>query len=298
MKIISSPWLRDRTRLKIGGQAQAEVCIEQPGDWDALPLFLEREGLSPLVLGRGSNLLVQDGDLPLCLVVPKNAHRPEIRAIDQGRVVIRVPAGLPLPGLLRWLQRQGLSGLEGLTGIPAHVGGAVAMNAGSFGQCMGDCLYRVRCWSPGTALIWLDRKDVHCGYRTFRPHELQGEWMIQEVELVFSRDTATAVNSRMQKCLDHKRQTQPVEEWTCGCTFKNPKQAPAGLLLDRSGMRGQRIGGMGFSDLHANFLINWGNGNFTQAWELIHQAQHEVMVRYGVALELEVQLVEPQGHWT
>jgi UDP-N-acetylmuramate dehydrogenase len=298
MKIISSPWLRDRTRLKIGGRAQAEVCIEQPGDWDALPLFLEREGLSPLVLGRGSNLLVQDGDLPLCLVVPKNAHRPEIRAIDQGRVVIRVPAGLPLPGLLRWLQRQGLSGLEGLTGIPAHVGGAVAMNAGSFGQCMGDCLYRVRCWSPGTGLIWLDREDVHCGYRTFRPHELQGEWMIQEVELVFSRDTATAVNSRMQKCLDHKRQTQPVGEWTCGCTFKNSKQAPAGLLLDRSGMRGQRIGGMGFSDLHANFLINWGNGNFTQAWELIHQAQHEVMVRYGVALELEVQLVEPQGHWT
>lgn len=298
MKIVSRPRLKDRTRLKIGGRAQAEVRIEQPGDWDALPLFLQREGLSPLVLGRGSNLLVQDGDLPLCLVVPKNAHRPEARANDQGRVVIRVPAGLSLPGFLRWLQRQGLSGLEGLTGIPAHVGGAVAMNAGSFGQSMGDCLYRVCCWSPGTGLIWLERKDVHCAYRTFRPHELQGQWMIQEVELIFNRDKATEVNNRMQRCLDRKRQTQPVGEMTCGCTFKNPDQAPAGLLLDRSGMRGKRIGEVGFSDLHANFLINWGNGTFTQAWELIHEAQNKVMARYGVSLELEVQLVGSQGHWT
>ncbi|MFP4049291.1 MAG: UDP-N-acetylmuramate dehydrogenase [Desulfovermiculus sp.] len=298
MNIVSRPRLKDRTRLKIGGRAQAEVRIEKPGDWDFLPDFLQREGLSPLVLGRGSNLLVQDGDLPLCLVVPKNIHRPEPRSADQDRVVIRVPAGFPLPGLLRWLQRQGLSGLEGLTGIPAHVGGAVAMNAGSFGQCMGDCLYRVRCWSPRTGLIWLERKDVHCAYRTFRPHELQGEWMIQEVELIFSRGKASEVNSRMQRCLERKRQTQPVGERTCGCTFKNPEQAPAGLLLDHSGMRGKQIGEVGFSDQHANFLINRGNGTFTQAWELIHEAQNKVMTRYGVDLELEVQLIGPQGNWT
>lgn len=297
MNIVSRPRLKDRTRLKIGGRAQAEVRIEKPGDWDLLPDFLQREGLNSLVLGRGSNLLVHDGDLPLCLVVPGNIHRPEPRAADQDRVVIRVPAGFPLPGLLRWLQKQGLSGLEGLAGIPAHVGGAVAMNAGSFGQCMGDCLYRVRCWSPETGLIWLDREDVHCAYRTFRPHELQGEWMLQEVELIFSRGKASEVNSRMQRCLERKRQTQPVGERTCGCTFKNPEQAPAGLLLDHSGMRGKQIGEVGFSDVHANFLINRGNGTFTQAFELIHEAKNQVMTRYGVDLELEVQLVGPQGQW-
>lgn len=293
MKILPGPLLQERTSLRMGGRAQVEVRIQNPGDWEELGPFLEREGLRPLVLGRGSNFLVQDGDLPLCLVIPQAEIGPQLIAKDQEQYVVRVSAGYSLIALLRWLRDRGLAGLEGLVGIPAQVGGAVAMNAGSFGQSMGDCLHRVRCWSPKSGLVWLDGSQVLCTYRSFQPHVLEEGWVIHEVELALSPIGAKVVGQRMQDFWDRKRRTQPVGEKTCGCTFKNPEQAPAGLLLDRCGMRGEQVGDVGFSIMHANFLINRGNGSFTQAWELISQARTRIRDRYGVNLELEVQVVDP-----
>lgn len=277
----------------MGGYALAEIRIEHPGDWDQWARFWEREGGNFLVLGRGSNLLVQDGNLPLQLVCPPSGPEPEALAHPAGGCVVRVAAGFSLLRLLHWMQRRGLAGLEGLAGIPANVGGAVAMNAGSFGQCIGDCLHRVRCWSPQGGLIWLQREDVECMYRSFRPKELKKPWIIHEVELCFSSAEKTWTKGRMDEVLWRKAQTQPVGAKTCGCTFKNPDQAPAGLLLDRCGMRGKRKGGISFSLQHANFLLNQGRGCFDQAMELIVEAKSRVKDRFGVDLELEVQIVDP-----
>lgn len=293
MKIISRPSLQTRTRLGMGGNALAEIRIEHPGDWDHWARFWEREGGSFLVLGRGSNLLVRDGDLPLQLVCPPSGPEPEVRAHRARDCVVRVAAGFSLSRLLHWMQDRGLAGLEGLAGIPANVGGAVAMNAGSFGQCIGDCLHRVRCWSPQGGLIWLQREDVECNYRSFRPKGLKGPWIIHEVELYFSLAAKAWTQGRMDEVLRRKGQTQPVGAKTCGCTFKNPDQAPAGLLLDRCGMRGKRKGEVSFSLQHANFLLNQGSGCFAQAMELIGEAKSRVKDRFGVDLELEVQVVDP-----
>jgi UDP-N-acetylmuramate dehydrogenase len=189
------------------------------------------------------------------------------------------------------MQKRRLAGLEGLAGIPANVGGAVAMNAGSFGQCIGDCLHRVRCWNPQRGLIWLQREDVVCMYRSFQPKGLSKPWIIHEVELCFSPAEKVWTQRRMDEVFERKRQTQPVGAKTCGCTFKNPEEAPAGLLLDRCGMRGERIGDVSFSVQHANFLLNQGNGCFAQAMDLITEARRRVRDRFGLDLELEVQVV-------
>ena len=88
-----------------------------------------------------------------------------------------------------------------------------------------------------------------------------------------------------------KQQSQPVTAWSAGCVFKNPApDAPAGRLLDEVGLRGFRLGGMAFSAMHANFLINEGNGTFAQAMELIDMAREKVSQRFGHALEMEVRL--------
>jgi UDP-N-acetylmuramate dehydrogenase len=293
VKILSRPNLQDRTWLGIGGVAQAEVRIEQPGDWERWFRFVQREGLRPLTLGRGSNLLLQDGDLPFCVVRPPAKPRPEVYSRTNERCVVRVPAGFPLPGLLRWLQDHGLAGLEGLSGIPADVGGAVAMNAGSFGQSIGQCLHRVRCWTPRTGLVWLSGTEVQYAYRSFRPLGLGREWIIHEAELVLSPADGAFLKQKRQEVLHRKRQTQPVDARTCGCTFKNPPQAPAGQLLDQCGMRGRKVGGVGFSSLHANFLINSGGGSFAQAIELIAEAKRRVRDRCGVDLDPEVRIIDP-----
>jgi UDP-N-acetylmuramate dehydrogenase len=90
--------------------------------------------------------------------------------------------------------------------------------------------------------------------------------------------------------MKRKQSTQPVKALSAGCVFKNPARSPAGKLLEETGLKGKRVGGMMFSDLHANFLVNTGRGTATEALELIAEAQEKVWLRHGVKLEPEVQV--------
>ena len=133
MREIMRPSLAERTTLRLGGTAIAELILEDAADLAALPERLRALGGSPLILGAGSNILARDGELPLVLLRPRFMRGPEIAGGKDGKILVRVGAGVPLPRLLRFCAGHGLSGLEGLVGIPGSVGGAVAMNAGSFG---------------------------------------------------------------------------------------------------------------------------------------------------------------------
>ena len=89
-----------------------------------------------------------------------------------------------------------------------------------------------------------------------------------------------------------KKSTQPVLAWSAGCAFKNPSpELPAGKLLDEAGFRGKRLGGMAFSPMHANFLVNEGKGSASAACELLAQAQEAVQRRNGIGLHLEIQVL-------
>ena len=61
-------------------------------------------------------------------------------------------------------------------------------------------------------------------------------------------------------------------------------------MIEEAGLRGTRLGGMAFSPVHANFLVNEGGGTFEQAMELIELAREKVRARSGHELELEVRL--------
>ena len=89
-----------------------------------------------------------------------------------------------------------------------------------------------------------------------------------------------------------KKSTQPVLAWSAGCAFKNPSpELPAGKLLDEAGFRGKGLGGMAFSPMHANFLVNEGKGSASAAFELLTQAREAVRLRYGVGLHLEIKVL-------
>ena len=55
--------------------------------------------------------------------------------------------------------------------------------------------------------------------------------------------------------------------------IKNPKCCSAGKLLEETGLKGHKIGNMEFSKVHANFLVNLGNGRFEDAIQLIKIAE-------------------------
>jgi UDP-N-acetylmuramate dehydrogenase len=197
-----------------------------------------------------------------------------------------------LPKLVNWATKLGLSGLEGLAGIPGTVGGAVAMNAGSYGRETADLLARVRIWDAAGGLRWIGPAQWTAGYRGFAPQGCEALWLVLEAELTLKTATSESVRSAVDANLARKKATQPVNTATCGCVFKNPEGGSAGKMLDELGFRGKGLGGMCFSAMHANFLVNEGRGTAKAALELIAKAREAVLGRFGVALELEVKVVQ------
>ena len=168
MRETPAPWLAPRTTLRVGGTALAEIVLERLEDVPLLGERLRALGGTPLVLGAGSNILAQDGELPLVLVRPQLTHGPEIVGEAGGKVLVRAGAGVPLPRLLRFCAVHGLSGLEGLVGIPGSVGGAIAMNAGAHGVDVRKNNKNTSCYHWNSAYsqrtgttVWLSA-SVHC----------------------------------------------------------------------------------------------------------------------------------------
>lgn len=295
LKVLPGPKLAERTTLRLGGRARAELRLESPEDCHALAVEMARFDAQPLMLGWGSNLLAVDGELPLVMVSLAGAE-PELAgpAVD-GRQRVRVRGGLMLPKLITWAAARGLSGLEGLAGIPGTVGGAVAMNAGSYGRQMVELLTSVHVWTSEGGLAWIGQGGWKAGYRYFEPVApavCQGFWLVAEAELTLGVADAEQVKTAIQDVLARKKATQPVSAATCGCVFKNPEGASAGKMLDDCGFKGKHLGGMSFSAMHANFLVNEGRGTARAALELIAQAREAVSTRFGVNLELEVKVVQ------
>ncbi|WP_419786884.1 UDP-N-acetylmuramate dehydrogenase [Pseudodesulfovibrio sp.] len=291
LELIRNPSLSERTTLGLGGTAEVELVVREKGDLDAVAQFLSHENLRPFVIGRGSNLLVRDSHLDLALIRPDMPSGPTRVERNGDGLVVRCGAGQRLPGLLGWAQRAGFSGLENLTGIPGTVGGAVAMNAGSYGTSFGDLITRVRLWSPAQGLVWVDADQCHFGYRHFSCPAHPGKSLVWEVELLLAETSADEVRNAMRSVYKKKQGTQPVTAASAGCIFKNPEGESAGRLLDKAGFKGMRLGHMAFSDMHANFLINLGGGTSAQALDLMEAAKSAVSEKFGITLEPEVILL-------
>jgi UDP-N-acetylmuramate dehydrogenase len=293
IEVLNAPTLSGRTTLGLGGTCLAEVVVRAEPGLERLARVVDRQGGRPMVLGAGSNILAADRDLPLVLVRPEASDLAIERVEAEGgdRPLARVSGGLRLPVLLGRLAKAGCAGLEGLTGIPGTVGGAVAMNAGSFGVEIGERVARVRLWTPDRGPVWFGPEEMTFGYRSFAPAGLDEPWLVWEVELTLTDDEPDAVRRRMAETMARKKAAQPVWERTAGCVFKNPEGDSAGRLMDAAGLRGHRLGGMGFSGLHANFLVNHGHGRAEEAFELLDLARHRVRERFDVELQTEVKVI-------
>ncbi|MEG6505962.1 UDP-N-acetylmuramate dehydrogenase [Nitratidesulfovibrio sp. 1201_IL3209] len=301
LKVLDGPVLAHRTTLRLGGRALAEARAAGPGDLDGLPEALARLGGEPRMLGCGSNILADDGELPVVVVTLEDGGpfdaAPEVTGeTEDGRVLVRVGAAQRLPRLVSRLSAWGLCGMEGLAGIPGAVGGAVAMNAGSYGCECGAALHSVSVFSPALGHVTLGRERFRYGYRHFEVLDaagspLDGWFLVTSATFALTRCDSAVVHAAMRGNYLKKKATQPVLAHSAGCVFRNPStDNPAGKLLDAAGLKGHRIGGMAFSSMHANFMVNEGNGTAKEAFSLLQLARVAVSERFGIDLELEVKV--------
>jgi len=257
------------------------------------------------VLGGGSNLLVSDRGVRGLVVI----NRARQARFDEQRVPPQVWAesGANFGLLARQAAGRGLSGLEWASGIPGTVGGAVVGNAGAHGADMAgnlhlaEILHRVRIGQNVEARI--EEWPVHRLEYAYRSSclkqnlgacpEERREAIVLSATLNLQSSTPEAVQSKMDDLMLVRHQTQPPGA-SMGSMFKNPPGDAAGRLIDAAGLKGLRIGGAQISPLHANFFINLGEAASQDVYLLIQQARQRVAQRFGIELELEVELI---GEW-
>ncbi|TVM19780.1 UDP-N-acetylenolpyruvoylglucosamine reductase [Oceanidesulfovibrio indonesiensis] len=292
LTITQSPSLAELTTLRLGGTALALVRAAGERDLESLPGTLEQIGGAVHVLGRGSNILARDGEIAATLV-HYDEDEPEMTIEDEGEdcATVRVSASSSLPSLVRRLVQAGLSGLEGLLGVPGSVGGAVAMNAGAFGCEMGAVLESVRVFTPERGIEWLNRHGFRTAYRTFELVEPAAWKLVTAARIKLPKAGVKATKAAAGEAIAKKKASQPLSAWSAGCVYKNPAQGvAAGKLLDEAGFRGKALGGVGFSERHANFLVNYGKGTSTEAFELLAMAEEAVQEQSGYTLVKEVKV--------
>lgn len=293
MREVRNPSLSAITTLGLGGTCSLELTVSSRDDLAAMDDRIRELGLPVYVVGRGSNIFGLDGSHEAVLVRPAFTDGPAVLGDEtaDGGVLVSCGAGISLPVLLAFLREKGLSGMEGLAGIPGTVGGAVAMNAGSFGTSTAESLDSVEIWSGGR-LVRLTPDACETGYRHFRPRGLAGSFLVVSAVFRLSRSTSQDVAAGMQHNFQMKKSRQPITARSAGCVFRNPAcGVSAGALLERAGFRGCRKGSVALSEQHANFLVNLGGGTSAEALALLEEARTAVRAMAGVELDFEVRFL-------
>ncbi len=280
------------TWFGIGGAADAYA---EPESLDEVRSLIETFEGNVRILGDGANLLVDDEGVDGVVLSLKHFKRVEIHDNGERGVTATVGAGTNLPRLIVDLVRDGLGGLECLGGIPATVGGAVRMNAGgAFGEISASVIAVRGVALDGQPFERL-RDEIPFAYR----HSGLEKLIITEVDIELTPGDATALRSRLKEVMKYKKESQPMAEKSAGCVFRNPERngerISAGLLIDRAGCKGMRIGGAEVSRVHGNFMITHPGARAADVLHLIEEVAERVQDHSGIALDTEVVIWRRQG---
>ena len=273
------------TSLRVGGAIDWLFVPETESQAAAVVGALEEAGVAWRVLGAGSNVLADDREHRYVVVSTR-----EIKGkaeFDGERV--SVSAGFSLPRLCVEAARQGLSGIEGLGGIPGTVGGALWMNAGAYGHEIGQVVETVRV-ARGGKIVEVPGSEVKWDYRhtSFKEGEL-----LLGCTLKLERDEPEKIKERMEEAKQKRFATQPHGARSAGCFFKNPPGSglSTGKMIDEMGMKGERRGGAVVSPVHANFIVTEGEGaQARDAYALAEEIRERFRREHGIELEYEVEL--------
>ncbi len=271
--------------LRIGGKADAIATPDDVGELSELLRVCAEHSLPTLALGGGFNTLALDEGVEW--VVIRTARLRKIGLEQGGRV--RAEAGVSHRQLTNFCIEHGLTGLEFAAGIPGTVGGWIAMNAGVPGREMVDVVFDVEVVAPPDGLLRLEASRLEFRYRELRG--LPAGSVIAAASFSLAASESDAVRAGVDRLLEKRAQSQPLDLPSCGSVFKNPEGDYAGRLIEAAGLKGARAGGAQITELHANFIANTGGATAADVLALIRRAQEAVLEQSGVPLTPEVRIV-------
>ncbi len=292
--------LKRYTSARIGGLADVLVTARSAAELAETVTTLWELSIPFNILGSGSNVLVADAGVRQVVVLNRarkvsfetHTHPPEVWA----------ESGANLGALARRAAALGLSGLEWAVGIPGTVGGAIYGNAGAYNSDTSHILLVAEILHLNQSTGAKKHAILHeqwapdrfgFAYRSSLAKHKPGSVVILSARLKLDESTPVEVKTKMDEYRSMRQSTQPPGA-SLGSIFKNPAGDYAGRLIEAAGLKGSKIGKVEISRQHANFFISQDSASAADYAALIRLAQKKVFEKFGIKLELEIELL---GDW-
>lgn len=275
------------TTMRTGGPAALFAEPRNAQQLAHVHQWAQEKGLSLLILGNGSNLLIADSGFD-GLVIHLGRALSEVSVFAN---MLTAQAGASLAAAARAAAQASLTGLEFAAGIPGSIGGAVCMNAGAYGGEIAQAIVSARVLTPeGVRMV--SKEELSLGYRSSAV--MQNGWVVLEATFELAPGSPDEIKATMADLAARRREKQPLQYPSCGSFFKRPVGYYAGALIEQAGLKGYRMGDAQVSEMHAGFVINRGHATSSEIYRLMQEVQRRVQAQFGVTLEPEVRLI---GHF-
>lgn len=294
-----SPYLTLRTKTT----AEYYIEAETREDWIAIMKVAGELTIPLTILGGGSNYAIMREVVPGLTV--RNLYREKkITRDTEDSVEMLVTSGYIVARLSKETVDEGLEGFEYHLGLPGTLGGAIYMNSkwthSSPHSYVGDNLLKA-------TLVDLKGSTKEVGHDYFQfayDYSIlqQTHEVVLDATFRLKKAETALLKQRAQETMEYRRKTQPHGVPTCGCFFRNISDedkkrlglatASAGYLIDQSGLKNAHVGGFVVSDIHANFIINKGDGKPDDLTALLTMIKQKVKQKFDVDLKEEVLVVK------
>ncbi|MCE1245015.1 MAG: UDP-N-acetylmuramate dehydrogenase [Firmicutes bacterium] len=277
------------TTFRIGGPADYFVRARSVKTLRNALQHAASENLPVLVIGGGSNLLINDRGIRGMVV--KN----ELKGIKYKGNQLTVRSGEKVSGLVDFARKNGMAGIEFMAGIPGSAGGAVFGNAGAYGKAIGDLVKSaVLMKSDGSEVFEVTPDYFGFTYRRSRLRDTRDVLISVTIEL--AQGSPEAIGREIDQIKAERASKHPDEKWGCaGSYFKNidpqnpgERRIPAGMLLEKVGAKSMKEGNAMVFPKHANFLTNPGNATCEEILKLAETLKTLVKQEFAIELEEEV----------
>ena len=248
--------------------------------------FLSINNIGYKIIGRMTNVLPCDEDYDGVIILTKM-----LSSVVFSRNLVKASSGISFAKLLLKASELGLGGAESLYGIPGTLGGMIYSNAGAFGKEISDLVVYVKVYDPclrKTRVLFYDDLDFSYRKSVFKDSDL----VILSATLKFDFMDADLIKAGFDHFLKLRKSNQPVGEPSLGSIFKRHPFAPISLLIDKSGLKGYRIGGAEISTKHAGFIVNKGNAKAEDVILLIKLIKDKLYADYDIIPEEEIEYLK------
>ena len=269
--------LSNHTSFKVGGPAS--IFIEPANKTNLIKsLELVNElNIKYFVLGGGSNIIVSDKGYQGAII-----SMSKLNKIKFNNNLVVAETGVSLEELCNVIAENNLTGMEFACGIPGSLGGAIFMNAGAYGGEIKQVIKKARLFSNNKGVVEYNKSKLNLDYRYSILQE--NNLIALEAVLELSPAPKTTIKSQMEELNERRWAKQPMEYPSAGSAFKRPPDNYAGSLIEKAGLKGEKVGGAMVSKKHAGFIINSNNAKAADIIDLMITVQDTVKKKFNVQL--------------